>query len=456
MYIVIVGDGKVGHALAGHLVAEGHDVAIVEHSEQVMLRNQDTLDALYVKGNGVSVETLEKAGISRCDIVVAVTISDEINMLVCLTAKRLGARYAIARIRDPEYHRSLSFLMKELLIDYVINPERVMAQEVSRILRYPFSGRIETFARGRVEMMDFRVTTEDGLAGIAVKDLWRVKKHLPQVLVCAVERGHEAIVPKGDFVFQEGDRVFVVSDITTITAFFKALGKNITSIRSVMIMGGSRISYYLSLLLLEMGMEVSIIEIDEEKATWLTEMLPSANVILGDGTDQELMMGEGLTDYDAFVALSGRDEENIMAGLYAVHQGMRKVVVKNNHDNYGDLLGKIGIESAVNTKQVISDTILRTVRTRSGASGPNQVQRLYRLMDGQVEALEFIVLRGEPVIGVPLKNLHVKKDALIAVIVRDGKVRIPFGGDALEEGDRVIVITRENGVNELGELVKKG
>jgi trk system potassium uptake protein TrkA len=455
MYIVVVGDGKVGHALAGHLVAEGHDVAIVEHSEQVMLRNQDTVDALYVKGSGVSVETLEKAGISRADIVVAVTISDEINMLTCLTAKRLGAQYAIARIRDPEYHHSLSFLMKELLIDYVINPERVMAQEVSRILRYPFSGRIETFARGRVEMMDFRITAEDGLAGLAVKDLLKLKKNLPQVLMCAVEREHKAIIPKGDFVFREGDRVFVVSDITTITAFFKALGKNISSVRSVMIMGGSRISYYLSQMLLDMGMGVSIIEIDEEKANRLSDMLPGAHIILGDGTDQELMTSEGLTDFDAFIALSGRDEENIMAGLYAVHQGMRKVVVKNNHDNYQDLLGKIGIESAVNTKQVISNTILRTVRTRSGAAGPNQVQRLYQLIDGQVEALEFIVHRGESVIGLPLKTLKVREDVLIAVIVRDGKVRIPFGGDALEEGDRVIIITREKGVNELSDVIRR-
>ncbi len=456
MYIVIVGDGKVGHALAAHLVAEDHQVAIVERSEQVLHRNQDLLDALYIKGSGVSVETLREAEITRADIVIAVTVSDEINMLVCLTAKRLGARYAIARIRDPEYNRSQRFLMEELLIDYILNPERTMALEISRILRYPFSGSVETFARGQVEMMDFRVAKEDGFAGIALKDLLRVKKHLPQVLVCAVEREGEAIIPKGDFSFKEGDRVFVVSDVATITAFFAAIGKNTTKISSVMIVGGGRITYYLARILLEMRVAVSIVEINPDRARELTEMLPEANIILGDGTDQEVLVDEGLLRHDAFITLSGRDEDNIMSAFYAAQNGVRKVVVKNNHDNYSPILGLMGLDSAVNTKTVTSNTILRTVRTRSGAAGPNQVQRLYRLMDGKAEALEFIVSGAEPFIGVPLKNLKVASSALVGVIVRSGKVRIPFGEDRFEAGDRVIVITKENGVNELGEVIKKG
>ncbi len=453
MYIVIVGDGKVGHSLATQLVAENHDVTIVEHNEQVLMKNQDQLDAMYVKGNGVSVETLREADVQRADIVVAVTVSDEINMLVCLTAKRLGARYAIARIRDPEYHRSHRFLMEELLIDYILNPERTMAMEVSRILRYPFSGNVETFARGQVEMMDFRLSREDGFVGLALKDIARAMHHLPQVLVCAVEREGEAIIPKGNFVFKEGDRVFVVSDVATITSFFRALGKKMVKITSVMIMGGSRIAFYLGRLLIETGISVSIIEIDPEKAREITELLPEANVILGDGTDHEVLVEEGMLSHDAFITLSGRDEDNIMAGFYAHQNGVHKVVVKNNHENYNPILGMMGLDSVVNTKQVTSNTILRAVRTRLGASGPNQVQRLYRLMDGKAEALEFIVGAGEPIIGQKLKDLEVLPEALVAVIVRNGKVRVPFGDDMLEAGDRVIVMVKESGINFLSDII---
>ncbi|MDD4079960.1 MAG: Trk system potassium transporter TrkA [Eubacteriales bacterium] len=455
MYIIIVGDGKVGHELASRLVAEEHEVAIVERSELVLQRNQDMLDAMYIKGNGVSVETLREAAIQRADIVIAVTVSDEVNMLVCLTAKRLGARYAIARIRDPEYNRSQRFLMEELLIDYILNPERTLAMEISRILRYPFAGGVETFAGGQVEMVDFRVAKPDGLAGMSLKAIARHKKHLPQVLVSAVERDGEAIIPKGDFVLREGDRVFVVSDTATITAFFKALGKNTISVQSAMIMGGSRIAFYLARILLETRMAVSIIEIDPEKAREMTDMLPEANIILGDGTDHELLMEEGLKKNDAFITLSGRDEDNIMAGFYAARNGVRKVVVKNNHENYNPILRLMGLDSAVSAKQVTSNTILRTVRTRSGAAGPNQVQRLYRLMDGKAEALEFNVGQTEPVIGIKLKDLWIKPDALVAVIVRNGKVHIPFGEDTLESGDRVIVIVRESGMNELGDIIRR-
>ena len=456
MRIIIIGDGKVGHSLAERLIDEGHEITIIDRSEVALERSSNTLDAMTVKGNGVNVATLMEADAPRSDIVIAVTVSDEINMLACLTAKRLGAQYAIARIRDPEYNKSLSFLMRELMIDYVINPERITAQEISRILRYPFSGNIETFARGRVELMDFRLEKECGLAGLAMKDLYVKRPHLPRVLFCAVQRGQEAIIPKGDFVLEEGDRVFVASDVLTITAFFKAIGKNVSGIRSVMIMGASRIAYYLCETLLEMNMEVSVIELDEEKAREFSEMLPGANVIIGDGTDQELLVSEGLESFDAFVTLSGLDEENIMAGLYARHLGVRKVVVKNNRDNYTELLGAIGLDSTVSTKQATGNAILRVVRGRSAADAAAAIERLYRIIDAEVEALEFIVQKEDSFIKIPLKDLPLKPDALIAVIVRNGQVRIPFGQDVLQEGDRVIVLIKDGGIERLADILEPG
>lgn len=454
MRIIIIGDGKVGHSLAERLIAEEHQVTIVDRNEAVLQRSMDTLDALTVKGSGVSVSTLTEADAAHAHIVIAVTISDEINMLSCLTAKKLGAQYTIARIRDPEYNKSLPFLMKELFIDYVINPERIMAQEISRMLRYPFTGNIETFARGRVEMMDFRVTAEDGLAGSNLKTLYQGRSSLPRVLFCAVEREHEAMIPKGDFVLQENDHVFVAADIAHITAFFRALGKNTSNIHRVMIMGGSRTAYYLTQMLLDTHMEVTVVEIDEEKAQAFSEMMPGANVIVGDGTDQEMLLAEGLQDMDAFITLSGRDEENIMAGMYANHAGVRKVIVKNNRSNYADLLSTIGLDSAINTKQVTSNTILRTVRTRSAADSATAVDRLYRLMDGKIEALEFTVRREDNFDGVQLKNLRIRPDALVAVIVRDGQVQIPFGNSVLQSGDRVIIIIKGNSVTSLSDALK--
>ncbi|NLE19646.1 MAG: Trk system potassium transporter TrkA [Clostridiales bacterium] len=453
MRVLIIGDGKVGHSLAGQLILEGHEVTIVDRSEAALQRSMDTLDAMAVKGNGVNADTLREAGAPDADIVIAVTVSDEINMLACLTAKRLGAKYAIARIRDPEYHKSLPFLMKELLIDYVINPERILAQEISRILRYPFTGSIETFARGRVELMDFRLGPGDALAGHSLRDLYAHKPSLPRVLFCAVQRGEEALIPKGDLVLQADDHVYVASDVPTITAFFKAIGKNTSGVRSVMLMGAGRIAYYLAEMLLKMHIQVTVVELDEEVAQEFSEALPQARVILGDGTDQELLSGEGLDTYDAFVTLSGLDEENIMAGLYAQRLGVRKVVVKTSRDNYQELLGSLGLDSAVSVKQSTGDTILRAVRTRSAADAAAAVERLYHIIDGEIEALEFIARQEDRVLGAPLMELALRPDALIAVIVRDGQVYIPTGRDTLREGDRVIVMVKGGGVERLDDIL---
>ncbi|MDD6681647.1 MAG: Trk system potassium transporter TrkA [Clostridiales bacterium] len=455
MRILIIGSGKLGHSLAENLIEEGHDITVVDRSDHVLQKGMDTLDAMFIKGSGVSAETLKEADVQHADIVIAATVGDEINMLSCLTAKRLGAQYAIARIRDPEYLSSLEFLQKELYIDYVINPERATAREISRMLRFPFAGNIETFARGRVEMVDFRAAEEDFLVGISLKDIYKKHKNIPKVLFAAVERDGEIIIPKGDFIIRAGDRVHVVSDSATITHFFDALGKDTGAIRSVMIMGGSRIAYYLASMLLSMRFKVSIIEINPEKARWLSEELPGATIIEGDGTDQELLESEGLSDTQAFVLLSDRDEENLMAGFYALQRGVQKVIVKSSRDKYSSIMYNMGLDSIISTLNVACNTILRTVRSRASRSY-SAVERMYRLMDDQVEALEFIAMAGDPYIHVPLKNLNVIPGALIGVIVREGQVRIPFGNDTIEVGDHVVVISRKLGLSNLSEIIRKG
>ncbi len=454
MRILVVGDGKVGHTLAEHLAREEHDVVIVDRSDEVLQRSEDTLDVLCVRGNGANAKTLMEAGVDKADILIAATAGDETNMLCCLIGKRLGAKYAIARIRDPEFNESLTLLQKELGIDMAINPERATAIEISRLLRFPFASNIESFAKGRVEMVEFRAQEKDVVIGHPLKDLSRRLHGIPQVLYAAVERDGEVFIPNGDFSIAPGDRVHVAADMVTITSYFRFLGKNSLRVKNVMLLGGGRISYYLAKMIVPIGIHVALIELNGGKAEALSEMLPDVNVIHGDGTDQELLEQEGLTRMDAFVTLCDRDEENLMTGLFAVSQGVPKVIVKNNRVSYADIIGAMGLDSIVSPKSITCANILRYVRARVNGLG-TKVEKLYRLMNGKAEALEFIARASDPYIGVPLKDLNMRRNTLVAVIVREGRVIVPFGNDHIEAGDSVVIIACESGISDLNEVIRK-
>ena len=454
MRILVDGDGKLGHTQAEHLAREGHDVVIVDRSDEVLQRSEDTLDVMCVKGNGANATTLMDAGADKADIIIAATAGDETNMLCCLIAKRLGAKYAIARIRDPDFNESLNILQRELDIDMAINPERATAQEISRLIRFPFANNIESFAKGRVEMVEFRAQERVVVVGYPLKVLARKLQGLPQVLYAAVEREGRVLIPNGDFVIHAGDRVHVAADMVTITAYFRFLGKNSLRVKNVMLLGGGRISYYLARMIAPMGVHVHMIEINEQKANMLSESLPEVNVIHGDGTDQELLEQEGLKQMDAFVALCDRDEENLMAGLFAVAQGVPKVIVKNNRVAYADLINAMGLDSIISPKSITCAHILRYVRARANGMG-TKVEKLYRLMDGKAEALEFIARASDPYIGIPLRDLSVRPGTLVAVIVRHGKVIVPFGNDHIESRDSVVIIACQSGIGDLNEVIKR-
>ncbi|MBQ8150766.1 MAG: Trk system potassium transporter TrkA [Clostridia bacterium] len=454
MRILVVGDGKVGHTLAENLAREEHSVVIVDNKEEALHRSEDTLDVMCVRGNGANAKTLMEAEVDKADIVIAATASDETNMLCCLLAKRLGAKYAIARIRDPEYNESLTMLQHELGIDLAINPERATALEISRLLRFPFASNIESFAKGHVELVEFRAQENDTMVGVPLKELGRKLHGLPQVLYAAVERDGIVTIPNGDFVIHAGDRVHVVADMVTITAYFRYLGKNSLRVRNVMLLGGGRISYYLAKMIAPMGIRVTLVELDEKKAAYLSEELPDVNVLHGDGTEQELLNQEGLNQMDAFVALSNHDEENLMTGLFAVRRGVPKVIVKNNRVAYEDIINAMGLDSIVSPRYVTCANILRYVRAREGGRG-TKVEKLYRLVNGKAEALEFVARSEDSYIGIPLKDLNVRKGTLVAVIVRKGKVIVPFGSDHIEAGDSVIIIACESGISDLNEVIRK-
>ena len=454
MRILVVGDGKVGHTLAQELISEGHDVVIIDRNDEVVRKAEDMLDAMCIHGNGANAKTLLDAGVEKADIVVAATASDETNMLCCLVAKRLGAKYTIARIRDPEYNESLTLLQHELGIDMTINPERATALEISRLLRFPYASNIESFAKGHVELVEFRAQEGDVIVGRPLKELPAKLPSLPKVLYCAVEREGEVTIPTGEFVIHAGDKVHVAGEMVTITDYFRFMGRTAKRVKNVMLLGGGRISYYLAKLLSPAGIHVTMIEIDEEKAELLSAQLPHVDVIAGDGTDQELLEQENLGGMDAFVSLSDRDEENLMTGLYAQQQGLQKVIIKNNRLAYNGVINSLGLDSLVSPRIITCNALLRYVRARVNGGG-TAVEKLYRLVDGKAEALEFIAREGDPYIGVPLKELTVSPGTLVAIILHRGKVIIPFGNDVIQAGDSVVIMSNRSGITDLKEVIRR-
>jgi len=453
MNIIIVGDGKVGYTLAQYLSQENHDITVVDNKRDVLAKAVETLDVSSVRGNGANVETLLNAGADTADMVIAVTTNDETNMVCCLAAKQLGAKYTIARIRNPEYTNSMNLLMDRLSIDHVINPENVAAYEISRLLRYPFATDIESFARGRVEMVEFRVRAGDPIIG---HTLIESRSKNPGALYIAAERDGEVIIPDGKFIPQADDRLFVLAELATLTEYFKRLGRSTQRIRSAILIGGSHIAYYLCRIVSGMGMRFKIIELKDDKCRDLAEKLPEVVVIQGDGTDQELLESENLRETDAMICLTDRDEENLVTGLYASRIGVKKVIVKVDRLTFMDVLGDMGIDSVVSPKLSTTNEILRLVRARShGEQSESSADKLYRFLDGQMEALEFTAQESGSYCHIPMRHLRLKPGILIAMLVRRRKVIIPFGDDHIEPGDTVLVVAKTHRLSNLEEAIRE-
>jgi len=453
MKIVIVGNGKVGFSLAEQLVREEHDITVVDVREDSLRRASDMLDIMAVRGNGVSAATLREAGADTADILVAATNSDEVNMVCCLTAKNQGTKYTIARIRTPEYTTSLAELRRNLKIDMVINPENATAVEISRLLRFPSAANIETFCRGRVELVGFRLQEEDFLVGKPIHTLSTQIKKL-SLLFCAVERDDNVIIPNGSFVPRAGDKLYMVGRPVSLDQFFRVLGRYAPKVRSVFIVGGGKISLYLAQILDKMGMNLKIVEQNEARCRLISEQLPRAMVLCGDGTDQELLDSERLTASDAFVALTDRDEDNLIISLYASQKGLSKVVTKSNRQNYNGIARSIGLDSILSPKQITASHILQVVRGMQNSQG-SVMNALYRIADGAAEAMEFTVSTSTRHLGVPLKELKLVPGILIAVIVRGQEIIIPEGSSSLQANDNVIIISRGNGILDLNDIYAK-
>ncbi|NLL92390.1 MAG: Trk system potassium transporter TrkA [Ruminococcaceae bacterium] len=452
MNIIIVGCGKVGSTIAEQLQIENHDVTVVDIDEEVVNELTYKLDIMGVVGNGTSNTVLQEAGISDADIVIAVTEMDEMNLLCCLIAKKTSNCNTVARVRNPIYSNETEFLKKELGISMIINPELAASQEVSRLLSLPSVIEISTFANGKIEILKLKVEKNSVLCGMT---LIKMRKAIPgNVLICAVEREDEALIPTGDFIIEAEDYIYIIASKKDSQLFLSSLGLFTDKVKDTIIIGGGGLAYYLATDLLYLGLDVKIIEIDRERCEELSELLPKASIIHGDGIDESLLLEEGLTTASSLVALTNLDEENIMLSLYAKKISGEKIktVTKINKITFDEVISSLNLGSVVVPKNIMTEHILQYVRALENSYGSN-VETMYRLVNGKVEALEFNVNEDSEVVDIPLKSLNIKKNILISCINRKGKIITPGGDDAIHRGDTVIVVTTESGLSDLSEIL---
>ena len=449
MKIVIIGDGKVGYKLAKTLSEGDYDVTLIDNNEAKLQDAINRLDIFCVHGDGCSVEVQREAGVSEADLVIACTSTDECNMLSCLFARRIGARHTIARVRNPIYFKQIDILKEDLRLSMAVNPELTVAGEISRLLLIPNASKVEVFAKGRVELVEFPVLEESRLNGMTLAEFY--KNFKIKILVCAVESGENVYIPDGEYVMKVGDRLHIAASHNDVGRFFEMLGQRKMKIRRVLICGGGRVSYYLGHRLCELGMQVKIIEKKFERCEELCELLPKATIIQGDATEHDLLIEEGIDEADAVIALTGMDEENILMGLFAQSRNVCKVIAKVNEDQRARMVEKIGLDCTVSAKTATADAILSYVRARKNSQRSANVETMYQLIDGKVEALEFNITKKTKYTDIPLKNISTKPNNLIACIVRNRKIIIPNGDDCMKVGDNIIIVTMKKQMQDIEE-----
>ena len=449
--IIIVGCGKVGHTLTDQLAREGHDITIIDTNEHVIRSMADSVDVMGVCGNGASLRILEDAGLKEADLVIAVTGSDELNLLCCTIAKKVRLNIAaIARVRNPDYSEELPYLRQQLGLSMIINPDLEAAREIMRLLASPQALEISSFAKGNAELVRFKIPEGNVLCGKRIMQLSPLFAF--DFLICAVDRAGEVVIPSGSFDLKAGDEITIIVASRDVHRIFDSIGMTSRAVHSCMIAGGGRTSYYLARLLLGQKMDVKIIEQRRERCEELTELLPGATILCGDGGDESVLYEEGIDSAEAFAALTGIDEENILLTLFAKRFSGLKTITKINRITFSDVIDGLDLGSVVYPKHITSERICTYVRGRQNASG-SAVETMVHLFDGRAEAISFHVEKDSPVVGVPLMQLKKKDNLLIACINRAGRIFFPRGQDAIEPGDYVIVVTTHAGFTDLSDIL---
>ena len=449
--IIIVGCGKVGHTLTEQLSKEGNNITVIEKNPTVVGDIDAQFDIITIHGNGASYSTLKEAGVEDADLFIAVTGSDELNLLCCTIAKQFSKCAAIARVRTPDYSREVGYLRDKLGLAMIINPELESAREMARILYLPTALQVNTFAHGQAEMIKFKIPEGNVLDDMTVANLGKHITH--NILICGVERAGEVYIPSGAFTLQADDILYFAATREEARKFLKNIGIFTKQVRNAMIVGGGLSAYYLANELLHTGIDVHILEASLERCNELSTLLPDAVIINSDATTQEGLLAAGLKDMEAFVPLTGIDEENILLTLFAKKNSKAKVITKVNRIHFTDVIADLDLGSVVYPKLITSEAIIAYARALR-ASRSSEIETLYHIFDSRAEAIEFKIKEVSPVVGKALKDLSLKKDLLIAFINRKGKIIIPSGADTIEVGDSVMIVTTHTGLNEIRDILK--
>lgn len=450
MNIIIVGCGTVGITLTEQLNKEGNNVTVVDLSAEKLKAIGSQNDVLTVLGNGATFATQREAGIDKADLLIAVTDSDELNLLCCMIAKKTGNCQTIARLRNPDFSSEADFLKNELGLAMVINPEYASAAEISRVLRFPSALRIDTFSKGRVELLKFKLPEESSLVGLSVREISTVL-HC-DVLICTVERGDEVFIANGDLVFCKNDIISLIAAPKKISEFFEKIDYKLQAVKNVVIAGGGKITQYLCEILERYPISVKIIERDRKLCDYLCTQYPDATIINGDFSDRELLLEAGIRSAGAFVSLSDQDEENILTSLYVKGVCNGKIITKIARTDFDEILKPLDLNTVITPKSITSDMILRYVRSVEGSMG-NNVETLYNIIRGKVEAAEFIIIGSSEITDTPLSELKFKENVLIASIIRNNKVIIPRGHDTINSGDSVIVVSKHLALRDITDIL---
>ena len=450
MKIIIVGCGKVGTTLAEQLNRENHDITLIDCDSEALQSISDSTDVMSVTGNGAVYQVQMEAGIKEADLLIATTNSDELNMLCCLIAKKAGNCHTIARIRNPEYSAEINYTREALNLSLAINPELAAAREIARLLRFPNAIKIELFAKGRTELLKFLIPKDSILDRMKVMDV--VSRLKSNVLICAVERGDDVVIPDGNFEMKGGDKISFIAPHAECADFFRKAGIENNTVNSAMFVGGGKLTVYLAKALADTKIKIKIIEQDEERCRILSELLPHAMIIHGDGSDQKLLLEEGIRQTEAFASLTGFDEENILLSLYAASQSRAKLITKVNKIAFENVINALNLGSVIYPKMLTADIILQYVRAMQNSMGSN-IETLYKIVADKAEALEFRVRGDSPVLGIPLEKLRTRNNLLVACINRNGRIIMPRGKDTLEAGDTVIIVTTHTGLNDLKDIL---
>lgn len=453
MNIIIAGCGKVGCTLAEQLNAEGHEISVIDIHSQVVQNVSSRFDVMGVEGNCTSYKVQMEAGINEADLLIAVTDRDEINMLACLIAKKTGNCHTIARVRNPEYYQEINYIREELGLSMSINPELAAASEISRLIQVPSALEVDTFAKGRISLVKIQIPQGSVLNHMSIRDM--AVKVNPDVLICIVEREKDVIIPSGDFVLQEGDYISVTVAISKINRFLNQIGIKVKPIRNVMIAGGGTISYYLAKQLLAAKVNVKIVENNGNRCNELSDLLPEARIINGDVTERDILMEENIESADAVAALTNSDEENVLLSLFVNKVSKAKRMVKITRTSFMEVIDEMPVGNIVSPKEITAEYIIRYVRSRQNSFDSSNVETLYRLIDGKVEALEFTVGANAKVANREICDLDIKSNTLLCSIYRNGRIIRPTGKECIRPKDSVMVVTTQKGLNGIDDIVKK-